>query len=87
MDPVDDRAAAGRALQVLRAWAGGSDDNLPLALREAELVIEEDGGPDQLLAGLITVAGFLLVNLEQRGQPAGTTLEFLEAFVRSGETG
>lgn len=79
--------AAKKALAVLRAWDGGAEDNLPVALREAELIIDEDGGGDDLLAGLITVSGFLLVNLEQRGQPAATSLAILDAFVRSIEGG
>lgn len=83
MDADDDRRNAEKALTVLRAWAGGQDDNLPVALHEAELIIEQDGGPQDLLAGMITLAGFLLVNLEQRGQSAETTLALLEAFVQA----
>jgi hypothetical protein len=82
MDPKDDVAANQRALAVLRAWVGGSDDNLPMALHEAQLILDEDGGPDRLLAGLITAAGFFLVNLEQHGQPPESTLAMLERFVR-----
>lgn len=88
MEPIHDHAATiGRALAVLRAWEGGAEDNLPLALQEAQFIIEEDGSPDQLLAGLINAAGFLLVNLEQRGQPSQATLELLEAFMRSQQPG
>lgn len=84
MDPLDDHAGTiDRALQVLRAWEGGSTDNLPLAHHEAQLIVERDGGHEQLLVGLINAAGFLMVNLEQRGQPAAATLELLDAFRRS----
>jgi hypothetical protein len=88
LEPTDDQAAATRkALTVLRAWDGGAVDNLPVALHEAGLIVDEDGGPDDLLAGLITVAGFLLVNLEQRGQPPSATLQLVEAFARSQDQG
>jgi hypothetical protein len=88
MEPTDQTAAGQRALQVLRAWNAGDEDNLPIALREAERICERDGDADKLLAGLITVAGFMLVNLEQRGQPAAATLAMVEAFLKaSGEGG
>lgn len=88
MEPTDDQAATiERALAVLRAWEGGAEDNLPVALQEAQLIIDDDGGPDALLAGLINAAGFLLVNLEQRGQPTATTLGLLEAFKDSQRRG
>lgn len=83
MTSSDDLAAGKRALQVLRAWQAGPVDNLPIALREAELILAEDGNPDQLISGLITVAGFLLVNLEQHGQPPEATLQLVEAFLRA----
>lgn len=83
MEPVDHPAAGQRALSVLRAWNAGPEDNLPIALHEAERIVAEDGGPDQLLAGLITVAGFLLVNLEHHGQPADATLRTVAAFLQA----
>lgn len=87
LNASDDLAAGERALKVLRAWQAGPVDNLPIALREAELILAEDGGHDQLLPGLITVAGFLLVNLEQHGQPAEATLQLVEAFLRAQSSG
>lgn len=76
-------AAISRGVRVLRAWAGGQQDNLPLAMQEAQLIVEQDGGADHLLEGLISVAGFLLVNLEEHGQNDADSLALLDAFRRS----
>jgi hypothetical protein len=80
MEPTDPGAAMMRALTVLREW---DHSDMSLARHEAESIIERDGGYEQLLQGLVEVAGFLLVNLEQRGQPASGTLKLVEAFARS----
>jgi hypothetical protein len=80
MEPSDRPAAMLRALTVLREW---DHSDMSLARHEAESIIERDGDHEQLLTGLIDTAGFLLVNLEQRGQPASTTLKLVEAFARS----
>lgn len=84
MEPSDRTAAMMRALTVLREW---DHSDMSLARHEAESIIERDGGHEQLLTGLIEVAGFLLVNLEQRGQPPSTTLKLVEAFTRSQDDG
>ncbi|MFA9446077.1 hypothetical protein [Egicoccus sp. AB-alg6-2] len=84
MEPFDEKDMGQRALKVLRAWNAGNEDNLPIAMHEAKQIIEEDGDADRLVADLITVAGFLLVNLEQRGQPPAVTMALTEAFLESG---
>ena len=89
MVATNEGQAAGieRGLRVLRAWAGGQRDNLPLAMQEAKLIIEQDGDADTLLEGLISVAGFLLVNLEEHGQRDADSLALLEAFRQALEGG
>lgn len=84
--PADQAVAIRRALAVMRAWDGGVQDNLPLALHEADRIIATDGDPSRLLEGLIQLSGFLLVNLEQGGQPSVSTFAMLEAFVQALES-
>lgn len=83
MATTDEAAAIDRAVRVLRTWAAGEQDNLPVAMQEAQLIMAEDGTADPLVSGLISVAGFLLVSLEQQGQPDRATFAMLEAFQRS----
>ena len=85
MPTTDEAASIDRAIRVLRTWAAGQQDNLPVAMQEAQLIAKEDGSPEPLLGGLISVAGFLLVALEQHGQSDHVTFAMLEAFQRSVE--
>ncbi|MEX2550931.1 MAG: hypothetical protein WD638_11955 [Nitriliruptoraceae bacterium] len=64
-------------LRVPRAWAGAQRDNLPVAM-QAKIIVEQDGAPDALLEGSLSMTGFVLVNVEDRGRRGADRLVLLD---------
>jgi hypothetical protein len=78
---VKRRDAAQRAIAVMTAWASEDDGgDLDLYYDTLEGVTDDDGG-ELLVHGLVSLCGFLLVDLEEIGDE--TVLEILQRWGRT----